>query len=144
MEVDVSVIAQRLVNLRKHLSDRLGTRLTLEDVAEKTGMPGYKMVRLEHGKGSWEPLIALLLFYRSHGYNLDWILHADNTNIPMMLSSGDDLLLISEMIMKVRNRMDDDYSELTSQLKRMGYSPLDGKRFAEPETELPLPTEFIL
>lgn len=141
-DVDIAVIAQRLVNLRKHLGERQGGKLTLQDIAEKTGIPEYKMVRLEHGKGSWDSLITLLLFYRTQGYNLDWILFPDNDQIPLMLSSADDVLVISEMIKKLSNRLQDDYSELTAHLTRLGYSPLDDKQFVPSDAEAPLVFDF--
>lgn len=143
-EVDVNVIAQRLISLRKHLGERLGEKLTIDDVADKAGIEDYKMVRVEHGKGSWESLIKLLLFYRSHGYNIDWILFPDNTNLPMMLSSADNLLVFSELMMKLSNRLQVDFLEITTQLKEMGYSPLDSKRFSPLDVETPLPVELEL
>lgn len=127
-DVDIAVIKQRLVNLRKHLGERQGSKLTIQDIAEKSGIPDYKMAKLEHGKGSWEPLITLLLFYRSQGYNLDWILFPDNAQIPMMLSSGDDLLVISQLVKKLSSRLQEDYSEITTQLTKLGYS-LEDKEF---------------
>ena len=125
----MAIIAQRLVGLRKHLGERQGSNLTIQDVADKLGIPQYKMIRLEHGKGAMDSLVTLLLFYRSQSYNLDWILFPDNTTIPMMLSSGDDLLIISELIKRLSNRLQQDYSEITGQLAKLGYSPLEDKHF---------------
>ena len=141
-EVDIAVIAQRLNNLRKHLGERLGEKLTLDDVAAKAGIEDYKMVRLEQGKGSWDSLISLLLFYRTQGYNLDWILFPDNSKIPMMLSSNDDVLVISELIKKLSNRLQQDYSDLTAHLTKLGYSPLEDKQFDGPRAEEPLVFDF--
>lgn len=143
-EIDVNVIAQRLIGLRKHLGERLGDKLTLDDVAEKSGIEDYKMVRIEHGKGSWESLIKLLLFYRTHGYNIDWILFPDNTNLPMMLTSADDLLVFSELMTKISNRLQEDYSEITTQLRELGYSPLKSNRLTPSDVETPLPVELEL
>lgn len=143
-EVDVNVIAQRLISLRKHLGERLGDRLTLDDVAEKSGIEDYKMVRIEHGKGSWESLIKLLLFYRTHGYNIDWILFPDNTNLPMMLTSANDLLVFSELMMKISNRLQDDYTEITTQIRELGYSPLNSNRLVLSDADTPLPVELEL
>lgn len=133
----MAIIAQRLVSLRKHLGERQGGKLTIQELADKLGMPEYKMIRLEHGKGTSESLITLLLYYRTQGYNLDWILFPDNAQIPMMLSSGNDLLIISEMIQKLSHRLKDDYAEITGQLKQMGYSPLEDKVFASSGAEAP-------
>ncbi|GAB3220165.1 helix-turn-helix domain-containing protein [Spirosoma arcticum] len=143
-EVDVQVIAQRLNSLRKHLGERLGENLTLEVLASKSGVEHQKMVRIEHGKGSWESLIKLLVFYRTHGYNLDWILFPDNTNLPMILTSGDELLMFSELMLKVSNRLQEDYSQMTGHLRELGYFTLDKKRFTPSEVETPLPVELEL
>ncbi len=138
----MTVIAQRLISLRKHLGERLGPKLTIQDVADKAGIEGHKMIRLEHGRGTSETLITLLLYYRTQSYNLDWILFPDNTTIPMMLSSGEDLLVVSEMIHKFRQRLDQDYSEITAQLNVLGYSPLDDTRFTESVTDAPEVFDF--
>lgn len=140
--VDTKIIAQRLVNLRKHLGERQGGKLTIQDVADKTSIPEYKVVRLEHGKGSWESLITLLLFYRNNGYNLDWIFFPDNAQIPMMISSGDDLLIIGEIIKKLTGRLKEDYAELTGHLTKLGYSPQEEKQFAPSGAEAPLVFDF--
>ena len=141
-DVDIAVIAQRLVNLRKHLGERQGSKLTIQDIAEKAGIPEYKMIRLEHGKGSWDSLITLLLFYRTHGYNLDWILFPDNDQIPLILSSADDVQVISEMIKRLSKRLQGDYSELTTHLTKLGYSPLGDKQFENSDTDAEAPLVF--
>jgi transcriptional regulator with XRE-family HTH domain len=137
-DVDVAVIAQRLISLRKHLGERQNDNLTIRDIAEKSGIQEYKMTRLEHGKGSWESLITVLLFYRSQGYNLDWILFPNNENIPLLISSGNDLLVISELIKNFSARLEEDYSEINKHLKKLGYSPLEDKHFKSSETEVPM------
>lgn len=141
-EVDMAVISQRLVSLRKHLGEQQGGKLTIQDIANNVGIPEYKMIRLEHGKGAIDSMMILLLYYRTQGYNLDWILYPDNTNIPMRVASGDDVLVISEMIKKLTNRLQEDYSELTTHLTRLGYSPLDDKQFAPTGTEDVSPLVF--
>ena len=138
----MAVISQRLVGLRKHLGEQQGGKLTIQDIADKAGIPEYKMIRLEHGKGTIDSMMILLLYYRTQGYNLDWILFPDNTSIPMRVASGDDVLVISEMIKKLTNRLQEDYSELTTHLTRLGYSPLDDKQFASTGTEDVSPLVF--
>ncbi|GAA4419355.1 hypothetical protein GCM10023187_53590 [Nibrella viscosa] len=138
------LVAQRLVSLRAHLSERLKTNLTLQDISDKAGIPIYKMQRLENGKGSWETLINVLTFYRSQGYNLDWILLSDNSSAPMVLPSGNDLLLISNKVLTFSKRLQDEYHELSEQLRQMGYMPLDDKIIPPAESETPIPSEFDL
>ncbi|GAA4459255.1 hypothetical protein GCM10023189_32640 [Nibrella saemangeumensis] len=139
-----ALVAQRLVSLRSHLSERLGTNLTLIDAAERAGIPPYKMQRLESGKGSWETLITVLTFYRSQGYNLDWILLPDNSNAPMVVPSGNDLLVINDMVVKFSKRLESEYRELSTQLRQMGYIPLEDKIIPSAETDTPMPAEFDL
>lgn len=138
-EVDVELVAKRFTSLRKHLGHRLGVEaLSMQDISVKSGIPADRVVRLERGKGSWESLLTLLLFYRSQGYNLDWILFPANENVPMILASSDDLLLITEMAKKMSNRLQTDYSEITGQLRKMGYSTLEDKLTETGEIETPL------
>ncbi|WP_018619762.1 transcriptional regulator [Spirosoma luteum] len=141
-DVDMAVISQRLVSLRKHLGEQQGGNLTIQDLADNTGIPFHKMIRLEHGNGAIVSMIILLLFYRTHGYNLDWILFPDNANIPMRVASGDDALVISEMIKKLTSRLQEDYSELTTHLTRLGYSSLENKQFAPSGTDAEAPLVF--
>ena len=141
-EVDMSIIAKRLISLRKHLSERLNDKLTIPDVAHKSGIPEHKMIRLERGKGAMDSLITLLLYYRTQGYNIDWMLFPDNTNIPMMLSSGDELLVISELVQKLSNRLHEDYLEISAHLTKLGYSPLEDKQFASSEVGTPEVFDF--
>jgi len=144
-DIDLSIIAQRLVGLRKHLGERVGEKITIGDLAAKSGLSSVdKLNRLEHGKGSLEPFIAVVLYYRSQGYNLDWILTPDNTNIPMMISSSDDLLRISEMVKMLSNRLHTDYTQITNQLKEMGYAPLEDKLSTAGTGNVEVPLTFDL
>lgn len=132
------VIGERLINLRKHLGERLGIKLTTQDVGEKCGLEKHKVYRLETGLlGTTHNLVDLLLFYRSHGYNLDWIMIPDNSRIPMMLSSGKELLKISDQIHQLSRLLNKGYTDLTTQLRELGYEPFDDKDLPGSETELP-------
>ena len=132
------VISERLINLRKHLGERLGTKLTTQDVGEKCGLEKHKVYRLENGLGgNTHALVDLLLFYRSHGYNLDWIMMPDNSRIPMMLSTGNELMKISNQIHQLSRLLNKGYTELTTQLRELGYEPFDDKELSGAETELP-------
>jgi hypothetical protein len=138
------VISERLINLRKHLSDRLGTKLNTQDVGEKCGLEKHKVYRLENGLGgTTHALVALLLFYRGHGYNLDWILFEDNSRIPMMLSSGNELLKISDQIHKLSRLLNKGYEDLTNQLRQLGYEPLEDKVLSGSEVDMPEAAELL-
>lgn len=132
------VISERLVNLRKHLSERLGTKLSTQDVGEKCGLEKHKVYRLETGLGgSTHALVALLLYYRTHGYNLDWILFNDNSRIPMMLTSGNELLKISNHIHQLSRLLNKGYEDLTTQLRELGYEPFEDDTLAGRDSDLP-------
>lgn len=132
------VISMRLISLRKHLGERLGTKLTTQDVGEKCGLEKHKVYRLENGLGgNTHALVALLLFYRNHGYNLDWIMMTDNSRIPMMLSTGNELMKISDQIHQLSRLLNKGYNDLTTQLRQLGYEPFDDKELPGSETELP-------
>ncbi len=135
-KVDISIIAQRFISLRRHLGERTNTRLTVQDVADQAGIAHQKMGRLEHGKGGWESLIQLLLFYRSQGYNIDWILVPDNATIPMMLPSGGNLLVISEMIQKLSQQLAHDHTKISNELRKLGYIPLEDKPLSSASMDL--------
>jgi hypothetical protein len=141
-DIDTAVIAQRLLHLRKHLGERQGNRLTIQDVAQLAEIPEYKMIRLEHGKGTAESLLTLLHFYRRQGYNLDWMITPDNTHVPMLLPAGPELLQLSQFMQRFSYQLQQDYDELTAYLRGMGYSPLDKKPFTTDESDTSLPEGF--
>lgn len=138
------VISERLVNLRKHLGERQGTKLTTQDVGQKCGLEKHKVYRLETGLGgNTHALVALLLFYRDHGYNLDWILYTDNSRIPMMLSSGNELLKISQQIHRLSRLINEGYTDLSAQLRELGYEPFDDQELSVVDSGLP-PADSLL
>lgn len=141
-EINIAVIGQRLADLRNHLGERWGEKLSIQDVAAKAEIAEHKVGRLEHGKGSAESFIGLLLFYRNQGYNLDWIIFPEHANVPMMLSSGKELLIVSELVQKLSQRLHQDYQEINTQLKVMGYSPLEDKHFASSGSVIPEAFDF--
>ena len=143
MAKHIDVVAQRLSSLRKHLGDRLDEKLTVQDMAERIGMAGHAMGRMEQGKGTPESLIVLLLYYRTQGYNLDWILLPDNTHIPMMLSSGQDQLILNELILRMSQQLNGAYAAINAQLNTLGYFPLTNDPFvASPDTNTPEAFDF--
>ena len=132
------VISERLLHLRKHLGERLGTKLTTQDVGEKCGLEKHKVYRLETTLGgSTHALIALLLYYRNNGYNLDWILYQDNSRIPMILSSGNELFKISNQIHQLSRLLSKGYTDLTTQLRELGYEPSEDPDSSATDLELP-------
>jgi hypothetical protein len=132
------VISERLIHLRQHLGERLGTKLTTQDVGQKCGLEKQKVYRLENGLlGNTHALVALLVFYRDQGYNFDWIMMPDNSRIPMMVTTGNELIKISEQIRQLNRLLTKGYTELTTQLRQLGYEPFDDKELPGAETELP-------
>jgi transcriptional regulator with XRE-family HTH domain len=122
----VDIISDRLIHLRKHLSNRLGEDLSIQDVADKCGLNKQMVYRLEHGlKGSTESLVAILTFYRSHGYNLDWIIREHNQNIPLMVPSGKDLVAISQTLADFSELLNERAQLLAVQIRKLGYSSFD-------------------
>ena len=139
------VISQRLASLRKHLGERLESKLTTADVGEKAGLKAHKVYNLENGlNGTTISLVCLLLYYRSEGYNIDWILTTDNSRIPMMLSNGVELLQISEQINDISQHLASGYAKLNTQLRELGYIPLSDETLKEGESAVPESTGFIL
>lgn len=129
------LISQRLVKLRKHLGERLGHELAQADLAEQAGIKDYMYQRLETGlRGTTLTLVTLLNFYRTQGYNLDWILTPDNSRIPMMISVGNELLQLSQEMMEVSQLLEQGYTKLNGRLRLMGYQPqLVGTGIGMPE-----------
>ena len=135
------LISQRLVKLRKHLGERLGHELAQADLAEQAGIKDYMYQRLETGlKGTILTLVTLFNFYRSHGYNLDWILAEDNSRIPMMVSEGNELLQLSQEMMEISQLLERGYTKLNGRLRIMGYRP----QLVEADTDMPVPVGLDL
>lgn len=130
------LISQRLVKLRRHLGERLGHELTQADLAEKAGIKDYKYQRLETGlDGTILTLITFLNFYRTHGYNLDWILASDNSLIPMMISESDEMLKLGQEMLEVSQLLEKSYTKLNGRLRLMGFQ----SQLVEAEVGMPLP-----
>ena len=130
------LISQRLVKLRKHLSERLGRDIAQAELAEMAGIKGYYYQRFETGlKGAIAHLITLLNFYREQGYNLDWILAPDNSRIPMVVAEGNELVEMSQEMMLMSRLLEKSYSKLNGHLRTLGYQP----HLVEEETEMPEP-----
>jgi len=74
------IVGHRLAFLRDELS-KGHDKWSQGRVAEATGLEQNQVSRLELGKGTIEGFITLLLFYRSKGYNLNWIISEDNKTV---------------------------------------------------------------
>jgi hypothetical protein len=137
-------ISERLISLRKHLGERLGTKLTTQDVGSQCGLEKHKVYRLENGLlGTTAALVSLLNFYRGHGYNLDWILMPDNSRVPMMLSSGNELLKISEKIHQLSRLLNEGYNDLNTHLRELGYERFDDNDLSGKESDVPVASELL-
>lgn len=129
----VDLISQRLISIRKHLSDRLEATLSTQDVAERCELKSEQVYRLEHDlKGSTQSLVLLLMFYRSHGYNLDWILTADNTNIAMMITPTAQLQAIGAELSELSDLLRTRFVSLDDKLRAFGYHRTENTVFATP------------
>ncbi|GAB2547134.1 hypothetical protein [Spirosoma aerophilum] len=136
-------ISARLIALRKHLSDRLGEKLTMEIVAERSNLTEQQVHRLERGlAGTPISLLGLLHFYGSHGYNMNWIISPDNSRVPLILSSGSELQDIGEIIREIRESLDAGHTRLNEQLRVLGYNSLE-KGYVAEESEMPEPEGLI-
>ncbi|WP_345244940.1 hypothetical protein [Nibrella saemangeumensis] len=62
----------------------------------------------------------------------------------MVVPSGNDLLVINDMVVKFSKRLESEYRELSTQLRQMGYIPLEDKIIPSAETDTPMPAEFDL
>lgn len=74
---------KRLVELRKTLSRDSGEEWTQPRLARKLGLSQNVLHRLEHGSGSIENLGKLIEFYYDKGFNIRWVMAADNRSIRM-------------------------------------------------------------
>ena len=119
-------ISARLTTLRKHLGDRLGEKLSMELVAERSHITEQQVYRLEHGlNGTTVSLLSLLQFYSSNGYNLNWIINADNSRASMMISNGNQLQQIGELILQISQGLASGHANLNALLREIGYIPLE-------------------
>lgn len=118
-------ISQRLTAIRKHLSDRLEEKLTVDHVAARCSLTPQQVYRLEHGlNGTTSSLVALVNYYHSQGYNYEWIFTEDNNRIPMVTPSSRQLQLITENIQKLGQQLTMGYAQLSAQLEEIGLEPL--------------------
>ena len=139
------IVSQRLVYLRKHLGDRLGQEITLPVLAERSGLTDYFIQRLESGlKGNMHSLLTLLLYYRAQGYSLDWMLVQDNSEIPMIIPAGEELLSLNSAVLALSQGLAKSFENINSKLHTMGYHSLDNRQVVESETESLEPLGLVL
>ena len=135
------IVGKRLINVRKDLSRRLGEELSVSDAALKMGLERHTLSRLENGlKGTTESLVIVLRFYRKHGYNQEWILEEDNSNTPLILPKGNQLLAVYQTLTEIDKLLATKKEELTQQLNILGFTPPNDPRRIT-ENELFFPTD---
>lgn len=81
------LIGPRLAHLRKQLSesDQQG-KWSMEKVAKATGLTKNQVLRMENdGSGAIDAFLLLMRFYHQKGFNTQWVLQEDNSNIPLYL-----------------------------------------------------------
>ncbi|GAB3788590.1 hypothetical protein GCM10028818_55430 [Spirosoma horti] len=142
---DTDIVSERLVTLRKHLGERLGQELTMQSLAEKADLKYDFLKRLESGlKGSMDSLLTLVRYYHSQGYNLDWILLADNSEVPMISFSGGELLKIENDVNELAQTLNQSYAKISSRLRTLGYHPSMNTALAESSPDVHEPAGFAL
>ncbi|MFD1145369.1 hypothetical protein ACFQ4C_29860 [Larkinella insperata] len=136
----IGKLGQRLVYLRKDLSQRLGEDLSINDVAQKMGVKQHTLARLEGGRGAMDSLVIVLRYYRMQGYNTDWILEDENENTPMVVPSPKAMLSVVATLNKLRECVIEYSGELENQLKTIGLDPQRSQSFSKvADTDLMLP-----
>ena len=93
-------IGKRLVEFRKTLTRDSGQEWTQPRIAQELGLSQNAIHRLEHGSGSMENLSLILDFYHNKGYNVQWVMVADNSKIRMYL---DDKASDKELLQSLAN-----------------------------------------
>ncbi len=142
---DVDIVSDRLVYLRKHFGERLGQELTIQSLAEKADLKYDFLKRLENGlKGNMDSLLTLIRFYHSQGYNLDWILLADNTEVPMIVLSGEELLKVENDVNELAQVLTESYTRISRRLRTLGYHPPLSKPLVESGSDILEPSGFSL
>jgi transcriptional regulator with XRE-family HTH domain len=76
-------MGKRLFELRKALSRDSNEEWTQSKVSEEVGLSINAIHRLERGSGSIENFLILLNFYHRKGYNTQWAIADDNSDIGM-------------------------------------------------------------
>lgn len=121
-----SIVSDRLAQLRKNLGDRLGRPLTIQGLADRSGVKTNAIQRLEDGlKGNFEALLTILLYYRGQGYSLDWILVPDNRDIPMTMTPGEDLLKVNNAILDMSKMLNEKYQSISQHLRAIGLESIN-------------------
>ncbi len=76
-------LGNRLFELRKALTRDTGEDWTQPRIGKAVGLSQNAIHRLEHGTGSIVNLSLILDFYHNKGYNVQWVMALDNSNIRM-------------------------------------------------------------
>ena len=76
-------LGKRLTELRKALSRDSVEDWTQPRIGKEVGLSQNAIHRLERGNGSIVNLSLLLDFYHKKGYNLQWVMALDNSDLRM-------------------------------------------------------------
>ena len=76
-------LGKRLTELRKALSRDSVEDWTQPRIGKEVGLSQNAIHRLERGNGSIANLSLLLDFYHKKGYNLQWVMALDNSDLRM-------------------------------------------------------------
>jgi ribosome-binding protein aMBF1 (putative translation factor) len=63
-----------LAFLRSELSKSSGQKWSQERLAKELDLAQPVIAKAEQGKGSINNIIKIMVFYRKHGFSLDWLL----------------------------------------------------------------------
>ena len=83
MQSEYLKMGERFAELRKVLSRDSGEEWTQPRLAKKLRVSQEVIHRLERGSGSIENLAKLVEFYHDKGFNMRWVMAADNSSIGM-------------------------------------------------------------
>lgn len=111
---------KRLRIIRNEILDTDGKSITQADIAERSGLSQNVVHRLEKGLGtSVENIIIYLNYLDQNGFNINWILSIDNTNVDKYKAQSSEHFLSNfldkETFMSIhRNTIESSVNEINS------------------------------
>lgn len=114
----IAIIGQRLASIRQELGELYGEHeWTRAIVCGQTNLTQNMMWRFESRKGgSIESLLALLNFYKTHGYNPAWVVTDDNTLVSKHLKQSMNLSATDERREALLKKLDQSKQALNKSL----------------------------
>ncbi len=85
MKFNPEIVGQRFALLRKELD------YSQEQLAKELNLSQTVISKAERGKGGLANFMTIILFFKNEGFNLDWLLTPDNTNIPLRKTDSEGL-----------------------------------------------------